>query len=126
MAVRRKNVESDERRDTVVGQLPGAGSEAGKGSSVTLQVSEGPTTSTVPDVTSQDEASARAALQSSGFRARVVREDTEDPLLDGNVISQDPPGGTELEPREVVTIFVGRLLEPADPGVTEPTPTTTP
>src|SRR5918997_4411337 len=121
-AVRRENVESEEPTDTVVGQIPGAGSDAAKGSSVTLQVSEGPTTSTVPDVTSQDEASARAALQSSGFRVRVVREETEDPLLDGNVISQDPPGGTELEPRQLVTIFVGRLLEQADPGTTEPPP----
>ena len=123
-AVARDNVESDEPRDTVVGQIPGAGSDVPKGSTVTLQVSEGPTTSTVPDVTSQDEASARAALQSSGFRVRVVREDTEDPLLDGNVTSQDPPGGTELEPRKVVTIFVGRLLAPDDGTgtTTEPPP----
>ena len=113
-AVARESVESDEPVDIVVGQTPGAGSEASKGSTVTLQVSEGPATSTVPDVTSQDEASARSALRTSGFRVRVVREDTEDPSLDGLVVSQDPPGGTELEQNEVVTIFVGRLIAPEE------------
>ena len=127
-AVARENVESDQPVDIVVGQSPGAGSEASKGSTITLQVSEGPATSTVPDVTSQDEASARSALRTSGFRVRVVREDTEDPSLDGLVISQDPPGGTELEPNEVVTIFVGRLITPEEeeePIEPPPAPDTT-
>jgi serine/threonine-protein kinase len=132
--VGREDVESDEPAGIVVGQSPGAGSEAAKGSTVTLQVSEGPPTSTVPDVTSQDEAAARSQLRSSGFRVRVVGEDTEDPTLDGLVTSQDPPGGTELEAGEVVTIFVGRLIVPEeedDEGSIEPPPppdttTTTP
>ncbi len=120
--VARADVASDEPAGVVVGQSPSAGSEASKGSTVTLQVSEGPQTSEVPDVTSQDEASARTQLQSSGFRTRVVREDTEDLSLDGLVISQDPPGGTELEPGKAVTIVVGRFVEPADQGTTEPPP----
>ncbi len=120
--VARENVESDEPAGIVVGQVPGAGSEASKGSTVTLQVSEGPQTSEVPDVTSQDAASARSQLQSSGFRTRVVREDTEDLSLDGLVISQDPAGGTELEPGETVTIVVGRFVEPTDEGEIEPPP----
>ena len=126
--VARANVESDEPAGIVVGQSPGAGSEASKGSTVTLQVSEGPQTSEVPDVTSQDVASARAQLQSSGFRTNVVREDTEDISLDGLVISQDPPGGSELEPGETVTLVVGRFVEPADeeePIVPPPPPDTT-
>ncbi len=126
--VARANVESDEPAGIVVGQSPGAGSEASKGSTVTLQVSEGPQTSEVPDVTSQDEASARAQLQSSGFRTHVVREDTEDVSLDGLVISQDPPGGSELEPGETVTLVVGRFVEPAEeeePIVPPPPPDTT-
>ena len=54
---------------------------------------------------------------------RVVGEDTEDPSLDGLVISQDPPGGTELEQGETVTIFVGRLLVPEEePDPIEPPP----
>ena len=128
-AVARQNVEADEARDLVVAQSPAANSQAAKGSTVTLQVSEGPTTSTVPDVTSQDEATARATIRSSGFRVRVVREDTEDPLLDAVVISQEPPGGTELEPQETVTLIIGRLVTPEEeeppPGTTTTTDTTT-
>ena len=125
--VARENVESDEAADVVVGQNPGAGSQAAKGSTVTLQVSEGPTTSTVPDVTSQLEQSARDQLESSGFRTRVVREVTEDPLLDGLVISQDPAGGSELEPGEIITLVIGRYVDPGEeeeppPGETETTP----
>ena len=127
--VARANVESDEPAGIVVGQSPGAGSEASKGSTVTLQVSEGPT-----DLggARRDEpgrgVSPRAQLQSSGFRHEVVREDTEDLSLDGLVISQDPPGGTELEPGETVTLVVGRFVEPADeeePIVPPPPPDTT-
>jgi serine/threonine-protein kinase len=125
--VARENVESDEAADVVVGQNPGAGSQAAKGSTITLQVSEGPTTSTVPDVTSQLEQSARDQLESSGFRTRVMREVTEDPLLDGLVISQDPAGGSELEPGEIITLVIGRYVDPGEeeeppPGETETTP----
>ena len=55
----------------VVGQNPAAGTQQGKGSTVTLQVSEGPATSQVPDVTSQTEADAAAQL--AGVRASRSR-----------------------------------------------------
>ncbi len=96
--VARTDVESNEPAGIVVGQNPNAGASAGKGSTITLQVSEGPTTSAIPDVTSQQADQARSQLEGSGFRVRVVPQDTEDPLSDGNVISQDPPGGQEAKP----------------------------
>jgi len=125
-AVARENVESNEAEDLVVGQTPSGESQAAKGATVTLQVSEGPQTSTVPDVESLSELQAREQIRASGFRPRVVREDTEDPLLDGVVISQEPPGGSELEPRTVVTLIVGRFIEPEEEEVPPPPPTTTP
>jgi len=121
--VARTNVESDEPAGIVVGQDPDAGASRAKGSTITLQVSEGPKTSAIPDVTSQQEDQARSQLEGSGFRVRVVPQDTEDPLSDGNVISQDPPGGQEAKPGTTVTIFVGRLLEPPPPTDTVPTDT---
>ena len=39
-------------------------------------------------------------------------EDTDDPTLDGIVISQDPVGGTQAKPNSLVTLFVGRFVEP--------------
>ena len=122
--VARTDVESNEPAGIVVGQNPNAGASAGKGSTITLQVSEGPTTSAIPDVTSQQADQARSQLEGSGFRVRVMPQDTEDPLSDGNVISQDPPGGQEAKPGTTVTIFVGRLVEPPPP-TTDTTPTQT-
>jgi beta-lactam-binding protein with PASTA domain len=77
---------------------------------VTLSVSKGPTESTIPDVTSRDEASARVALEDAGFRVAVQDEETEDPNSDGIVLNQDPPGNSTAPQGSVVTIFVGRFV----------------
>jgi beta-lactam-binding protein with PASTA domain/predicted Ser/Thr protein kinase len=124
-AVARQDVESDEAAGVVIGQTPEGGSSQTKGSTVTLQVSKGPATSTVPDVTSQDEQSARESLVASGFRARSITQDTDDPTLDGLVLAQDPEAGTEAKPNSVVTIFVGRFAGTPPPPPTDTTGTET-
>ena len=111
--------ESDQAAGIVTGQTPAGGSEGSAGSTITLTVSKGPSTSAVPDVTSTDVAIARTTLERAGFSTRVVLEDTDDPTLDGIVISQDPVGGTQAKPNTLVTLFVGRYVEPT-------TTTTTP
>ena len=121
-AVAREDVEDDAPTGTVVAQSPAADTLAGRGATVTLQVSIGPSTSTVPDVTSQDETSARDQVTSAGFRVRVEDQDTTDESLDGIVISQEPPGGSEEEPNTIITLFVGRFVSEEEPP---PPPTTT-
>ncbi len=91
-SVTRVDVASDLAQGIVVSQDPSGGSESSKGARVTLSVSTGPTTSAVPDVTNLDITVAEATLQGAGFRVRRVLEDTDDPALDGIVISQDPLG----------------------------------
>jgi eukaryotic-like serine/threonine-protein kinase len=113
-AVAREDVEDNEPAGTVVGQNPAAGTQQGKGSVITLQVSQGPPTSQVPDVTSRIEADARAQLESSGFQVEVVEEIVTDEFNDGKVLSQDPEGGTEAEQGTTVLIVVGRFDQPAD------------
>ena len=76
-----------------------------------LYVSKGPKESTIPDVTSLDEASATQTLEQSGFAVDVQEQDTTDPSQDGIVLSQDPPGGTKAKPGTTVTIVVGRLVD---------------
>jgi serine/threonine-protein kinase len=112
--VAREDVDSTEPEGTVVGQNPAGGSQAGKGSVITLQVSKGPATSQVPDVTSQLEADARTQLEQSGFQAQTVEEIVDDPLNDGKVLSQDPEGGTDAEQGTTVVIVVGRFEAPTD------------
>lgn len=124
-AVAREDVEDEADAGIVVGQNPAAGGQLGKGSVVTLQVSKGPATSQVPDVTSQTEADARAQLKSSGFDAQVVEEIVDDQTLDGRVLSQDPEGGTDAKQGTSVVIVVGRFQAPADTTPPPPPPTTT-
>jgi beta-lactam-binding protein with PASTA domain/predicted Ser/Thr protein kinase len=121
-AVARQDVESGEPAGTVVGQDPAAGTQQGKGSVITLQVSQGPATSQVPDVTSQTEDDARAQLTSSGFEVQVVEEIVEDQTLEGRVLSQDPEGGTDAEEGTTVVIVVGRFEPPAATTDTVPVP----
>jgi beta-lactam-binding protein with PASTA domain/predicted Ser/Thr protein kinase len=109
-AVARQDVESGQPKGIVVRQSPAGGAQAARGATVTLSVSKGPKESAVPDVTSQDEEAARAALEAAGFDVVVQDEETTDPNSDGIVLNQDPPGGTKAAPGATVTIFVGRLL----------------
>jgi serine/threonine-protein kinase len=113
-AVSRVNVESDQPADTVVDQSPSG--SAPKGSTIKLSVSKGPKTSTVPDVTSQDEQSARDTLTSAGFKVQVQQQDVTDPGLEGIVLSQRPGGGTQAKQSSQVTIVVGRFTQPAPPA----------
>ncbi|HEX4930489.1 MAG TPA: PASTA domain-containing protein, partial [Gaiellaceae bacterium] len=117
-AVAREDVEDAAAAGIVVGQNPAAGTQQGKGSTVTLQVSQGPATSQVPDVTSQTEADARAQLQESGFDVSVVEEIVADETLNGRVLSQDPEGGTDAEQGTTVVIVVGRYEAPAETTTT--------
>jgi eukaryotic-like serine/threonine-protein kinase len=125
--VGRVDVESGRPAGEVVAQTPPGNSTASRGSSVTLSVSQGPTTVTVPDVSFQAVADARATLRAAGFRVSVMRQDTDDETLDGIVMSQDPPGNTEADPKSVVTITVGTYVPPPDvtTDTTDTTDTTT-
>ena len=112
--VGRVDVDSDQPAGQVVDQSPPGNSTASNGSSVTLSVSKGPTTVTVPDVSLQTVAGARATLRAAGFKVSVVRQDTDDESLDGLVMSQDPGGNTQADPKSVVTLTVGQFVPPPD------------
>jgi eukaryotic-like serine/threonine-protein kinase len=111
--VSREDVESDQPADTVVNQTPSG--SARPGSMITLSVSKGPKTSTVPDVTSQDEQSARDTLTSAGFKVRVKHQNVTDPGLEGIVLDQNPSGGMQADQGSPVTITVGRLTNAEPP-----------
>jgi serine/threonine-protein kinase len=102
-------VDSEQPKGIVVEQSPAGNALVAEGTTVTLAVSKGPTESTVPDVTSQDEETARATLEQSGFEVEVVREPTDDDTADGFVLSQDPEGGTKAEAGSTVTITVAEF-----------------
>jgi serine/threonine-protein kinase len=114
-------IDSNQPKDTVVKQDPPGGGTAAKGTTVTIWVSNGPKTSTVPDVMSQDVQSASQNLHAAGFNVRVTRQPDSDPTHDGIVLSQDPPGQSEAKPGSIVTIVVGQLAQtPTDTTTTTP------
>jgi serine/threonine-protein kinase len=108
-AVSRTDVKSDEPKNTVIGMDPAPGTYQAPGTTIHLQVSKGPTTSTVPDVTSLSQSDAQAQLKASGFQVRIVSQPVTDPSQDGIVQTQDPPGGTKAPPGSTVTIVVGKF-----------------
>jgi serine/threonine-protein kinase len=81
-----------------------------KGSTITVVVSTGPESSTVPSVIGLSEANAINTLQSKGFVPNVVEQDTFDPSEDGRVISQSPEGESTAEEGSTVDITVGRFV----------------
>jgi serine/threonine-protein kinase len=103
------DVDSSEPAGTVVDQSPDAGTFQAPGTTITLRVSKGPTTSTVPDVTSLSQSDAQAQLRASGFRVRIVSQSVTDPNQEGIVQTQDPAGGTQAPPGSTVTIAVGKF-----------------
>ena len=115
-AVSRTDVKSDQPKDTVIGMDPAPGTYQPPGTTIHLQVSKGPTTSTVPDVTSLSQSDAQAQLKASGFGVQIVSQPVTDPSQDGIVQTQDPPGGSKAPPGSTVTIAVGKFGETSPPG----------
>jgi beta-lactam-binding protein with PASTA domain len=125
--VQRQDVDSNQPAETVIDQNPKGNTSSSRGSTVTLRVSKGPTTSTVPDVTSQDQATATATLRGSGFKVEVVRQPVDDPSQNGIVLDQNPPGGAQAPQKSTVTIYVGNFeAPPPQPPPSPPPPSPSP
>ena len=122
--------EDEESSDVPEGQVirtdPPAGTPLEKGSQVTVHVSSGSNTATVPSVLDLSADQATAELRAAGFTVQRVNRTTLDPDEDGLVIDQSPSGDTEAEQGATVTIVVGRYVGSATTTSTTTTTTTTP
>jgi beta-lactam-binding protein with PASTA domain len=114
--------DSDEPEGQVIAQDPAAGSTVKKHTTVTVVVSTGAGSATVPNVVGESKDQARADLKDAGLSVRIVKRMTSDPNEDGQVLDQSPVAGTRLRRGEFVTVFVGKFKEP--PTTTTPTTTT--
>ena len=99
-------------RGQVVAQAPDAGAQEKPGAVVTLSISVGPPIVAVPEVAGQTPDQARTTLETAGFQ---VFEQTEpsSSIAEGNVTRTDPPGGTELEKGQSVTMFISTGIDTA-------------
>ncbi len=101
----REQASPDIKRGHVIDQSPAAGSQVSKGTRVTLTVSSGPETRTVPDVAGQDLESARTTLESAGFVVQVVEVDSPEP--EGRVL-EVPQAGERLPTGTAIEVRVSR------------------
>jgi len=100
--------ESEVPAGEVVSQSPEAGTEVGRGSQVAIVVSSGEATATVPNVIGRERREAVEAVRAAGLTPSVEEEETDVAEQVGRVLDQFPPPGAELEPRQEVTIVVGK------------------
>ena len=103
VAVQRVNSSSVEE-GLVVHSEPKSGATATKGSTVTLLVSRGPKLTKVPVLVGTQRRGAVESLRSRGLVPSVSEE--EDAAPKGQVISQSPSAGNEVEPGSTVSLVV--------------------
>jgi serine/threonine-protein kinase len=103
----------------VISQSPAPGQMADQRSEVDIQVSSGPATVAVPDVSGQSAASASANLAAQGFVVSTV-EQSSTTVASGTVIGTNPSAGIQVAPKSPITIIVS-----SGPPATSSTSTST-
>jgi serine/threonine-protein kinase len=83
---------------------PPAGTELERGRTVTLLVSSGARLVDVPPLIGEQQDLAESQLRSAGLIPDVEQRDSDAP--EGEVIAQDPPGGSSVKTNTTVTIVV--------------------
>jgi beta-lactam-binding protein with PASTA domain len=116
--------ESKEPVDDVIAQNPAAGTEVDRGSTVTITVSTGIETVSVPNVVGLSRRDAAQQLREVGLVPAERDVDVTDPSQDGVVIDQRPAAGIELEKGRDVVVMVGVLIQDdvLTPGEPQGTP----
>jgi len=105
LEVTRQPVANDAAANTVVSQDPPPNTQVEKGSTVVLQVSQGPQPVKVPDLVGEDQDDAEAELQRLGLEAQITTQ-PDDTRKEGVVLSQDPRQGTDAPKGSVVRLVV--------------------
>ncbi len=107
--------DSTDTPGTVLSQDPGAGSQAARGSTVTITVARQSQQVSVPNTVGQDQSSALSTLADAGLTPIVGgTEPVTNQSDDGKVVAQDPSGG-KVKRGTKVTITVGQFTPPTTP-----------
>ncbi len=113
-------VDSTAPQGQVVSQSPAPGTSEPQGTSVKLNVSNGPPQVTVPDVVGYTSQQAVSTLEAAGFH--VTQQTVATDASQQNIVqSQNPAGNAQAPQGSTVTIVVGQH----SPGPPPPPPTTT-
>src|SRR5664280_98260 len=111
--INKQEVASDQPKGTILVQDPtSAAPKQPPGTTITLQVSQGPQLVPVPSVVNSLAATAEATLTAAGFSYDPVPQDTPNAGEDGIVLKQTPEGNKQAAPGSTVTIYVGNFVAP--------------
>lgn len=114
---------------TVIRQTPDSGSMVAAGTKVTIVVSQGKESVTVPDLKNKSESDARSELESRGLKVGTVSTDYSDTIPEGLVIDQSEIAGktvysgttvnivVSLGPKEILYMFRANVKLPNDDTV---------
>lgn len=112
----------DTEEGTVIGQSPSAETEAPLSATIVLEVSTGPEKRTVPDGLANRPADEAAAILENQDLTVARQEEVSDSVEAGFVIRTTPPGGTEVNQGDTVTLVVSAGREQVTvPDVVEKT-----
>jgi serine/threonine-protein kinase len=92
----------------VISQDPEAGTDAEKGSEVTLTVSSGAGQVAIPQLTGFQYSEAKSLLESDKYGLKVKKNEQESSAPENEVINSNPPGGTEVDKGSTVTLLVSQ------------------
>jgi eukaryotic-like serine/threonine-protein kinase len=98
----------------VFGEIPGPGSVVDQGKKIQLAVSSGPGLTTVPPLSGDTLARARAALRQKGLKAGRVQLQTSSQYPPGQVISTSPAAGATPQVGTAVDLFVSSGVKVPD------------
>ena len=90
----------------VISQNPAGGTSVAPNSAVDLVVSLGAATVAVPNVAGLTQAAAQTAIAGAGLTVGTVTTQNSDTVPAGDVISQNPAGGTSVAPNSAVDLVV--------------------
>ena len=107
----------------VISQDPLAGVSVVIGSAVNLVISLGQQMATVPGVVGMAQAEAEAAIAGANLTVGTITQEYSDTVPAGDVISQDPVGGTSVVINSAVDLVVSlgclKVMVPSVVGMTE-------
>ncbi len=104
VVVDKEEASTDKDPGTVLRQNPEPGKEVKAGSKVTIVVAIQANTVQVPLLIGRNQDAAVLLVEGLGLTPRVEEVDSTE--VGGTVVDQDPPGGEQVEPGAVVTIYV--------------------
>ena len=90
----------------VISESPSAGTQVNSGSAVSLVVSSGPAPILVPNVVGSTQAAATSAITNAGLVLGTVTTASSSTVASGNVISESPSAGTQVNAGSAVNLVV--------------------